>query len=96
MKNRLKAWLKAPLFSPAGFLVRATGLALAHAVLSICGLREFTSVLSLTYPEGIPRNLSLLFCLLYMLTYFSFILIVPILGVAAGLLALASRFWKRA
>ncbi len=89
MKDRLKAWLKAPMFSPRGFLVRAAALALVYGLLSLCGLREYMCVLSLTYPEGTPRGLSLFFCLIYLLSYFSFILAVPILVIASGLLALS-------
>ena len=95
MKARLKAWLKAPMFTPAGFLVRAAALALGYALLSLCGLRAYMSVLSLTFPEGTPRGLSLFFCLIYLLSYFSFILGVPILVIASGLLTLAQRFSKR-
>ena len=95
MRARLKAWLKAPMFSPAGFLVRAAALALVYGVLSLCGLRESMCVLSLTFPEGTPRGVSLFFCLIYLLSYFSFILAVPILMIASGLFALARRVPRR-
>lgn len=95
MRARLKAWLKAPAFTPAGFLVRAAVLSGVYGLLSILGLREYTCVLSLTFPGGTPRGLSLFFCLVYLLSYFSFILMVPILGIAAGLLAMALRWVKR-
>jgi len=91
----VKAWLKAPLFSPAGFLVRAGALAVVYALLSIFGLRDFMSVLSLTFPEGVSRHVSLFIGLIYLLSYFSFILGVPILVIAAGLLALARPVIQR-
>ncbi len=91
----MKAWLKAPMFSPAGFLVRAAGIVVIYAVLTICGLREHMSILSLTFPEGVSRNLSLFFGLIYLLSYFSFILLVPILAIASGLFALLLRVLKR-
>lgn len=89
----MKGWLKEPMFSPAGFLVRAAGIAVVYALLSIFGLREHMSVLSLTFPEGVSRNLSLFLGLIYLLSYFSFILLVPILVIASGLLALSRRLF---
>lgn len=92
MKARLAAWLKAPAFSPTGFLVRAAALALLYGLLSLFGLRGYMCVLSLTFPEGTPRGLSLFFCLIYLLSYFSFILLVPILTIGAAIFAAARRF----
>jgi len=87
----LKGWLKAPTFSPAGFVVRAAALALIYGLLSMAGFRDYMSVLSLTFPEGSSRTWASIACLAYLLSYFTWILGVPILLIAAGLMALARR-----
>jgi len=87
----LKGWLKAPTFSPAGFVVRAGVLALIYFILSMAGFRNYMSVLSLTFPEGSSRNWATFACMAYLVSYFTWILGVPILLIAAVLMAL----WKR-
>jgi hypothetical protein len=82
----LKGWLKAPTFSPAGFVVRAAALALIYGVLSTAGLRNYMSVLSLTFPEGSARSWASIACMAYLVSYFTWILGVPILLFAAGLM----------
>jgi hypothetical protein len=82
----MKTWLQAPGFSPKGFVVRAAVLALVYALLSLAGLRDFMSVLSLTYPEGSSREWSVICCMAYLVSYFLWILGVPILLLAAGLM----------
>lgn len=91
----MRKWLKAPMFSPAGFLVRAGVLAVVYAVLTICGVREHMSVLSLTFPDGTPRGLSLFLGVIYFLSYFSFLLLVPILVIASGLFSLFRRLFPQ-
>jgi hypothetical protein len=92
----LKGWLKAPMFSPAGFVVRAVALALLYLMLSLAGFRHYMSVLSLTFPEGSSRDWSLFAGMLYLISHFLWILGVPILLIAAGLMRgvaeLRSRF----
>ncbi len=87
----LKGWLKAPMFSPAGFLVRAAVLALLFLAASLAGLRDTTSALSLTFPEGISRGAAMFWCFVYLISYFLFVLAVPILVLGSGLLWLALR-----
>jgi hypothetical protein len=82
----MKSWLRAPGFSPKGFVVRAAVLALVYGLLSLAGLRDSMSVLSLTYPEGSSRGWSAICCMAYLVSYFLWILGVPILLLAAGLL----------
>ena len=82
----MKTWLQAPTFSPKGFIVRAAVLALVYLLLSLAGLRGYMSVLSLTFPEGSPRGWSVICCMAYLVSYFLWILGVPILLLAAGLM----------
>lgn len=96
MMTRLAAWLKSPVCSPAGFLVRAAGLTVLHALLTLCGLRSYMCVLSLTFPEGTLRSLSFFFCMIYLISYFAFILVVPVLVIAAAIFAAALRFVRSA
>ena len=83
-----RAWLGAPVFSPRAFLVRAFLIAAAYGLSELAGLREYTSFLSGTSanPELSTRTASLL-GVLHLLLYVGFIVVVPILVLAAGLLA---------
>jgi len=84
--------LGAPMFSPLGFVARAALIALAYFTARALGLPAYTSVLSGTSPTGNPTDyLSLAAGCAYVVLHFLFILGVPILLLAAGLLALALR-----
>jgi hypothetical protein len=82
----MKSWLRAPTFSPQGFIVRAAACALLYGLLSLLGAREYTSVLSMTFPEGSSREWAGILCMAYLTSYFLWILGVPILLLAAGLM----------
>ena len=82
----MRSWLRAPTFSPQGFVVRAAACALLYGLLSLIGIREYVSVLSMTYPEGSSQAWSGLLCMAYLASYFLWILGVPILLLAAGLM----------
>ena len=88
----MKSWLKAPTFSPKGFVVRAAALALIYLLLSLAGFRHYMSVLSLTFPEGSSRGWSVVACMAYLVSYFLWILGVPVLLIGAVLMQLAGRF----
>ncbi len=90
--GRWRRAVGAKVFSPAGFLVRALLIAVAFAVCHFVGLREHTSFLSGTTASvsgGMDR--SLLLGTLYIAVYLAFVLLCPILLIAAALLAL----WQR-
>jgi hypothetical protein len=91
-RTTVLGWLKAPTFSPAGFVVRAAGLAILYILLSLAGFRDFMSVLSLTFPEGSSRGWATFGCMAYLVSYFLWILAVPILLIAAGLMKLEQVF----
>lgn len=88
-------WLKAPTFSPAGFVVRAAGLARIYLLLSAAGFRDYMSVLSLTFPEGSSRAWATIACMTYLVSYFLWILAVPILLIAAALMKIEGFFSAR-
>lgn len=90
MKEGTRRWwhaLRAPMLTPAGLALRAVWLLVFFAVAHRAGLREYTGVISLTWPEGASRDLACLYAATYCLLYFSAVLLAPILLLAAGILA---------
>ncbi len=80
---------RAPLFSPTGLLVRAVLLTVVYLVLHLAGWREYTSILCGTAPTGnLGDRQAQLYGLIYVLCHFAVVVSVPILVIAAGLLAL--------
>lgn len=82
----MRSWLRAPTLTPKGLVVRAAGCALFYGALTLAGARPFMSVLSLTFPEGSSRGWAAIVCMAYLVAHFLWILGVPILLLAAGLL----------
>jgi hypothetical protein len=78
------------LATPAGLLTRAVFLAALFGVAHLCGLRDYTSVFSLTSPAGGPGGaLALALGSTYAILYLLFVLVAPIL-VLGGLLLLGA------
>lgn len=92
--------IRAPLFSPRGFLVRAGIISIAYLFCNALGLRAYTSILSGTSPTGGAIDLfDIVLAFTYMLIYFAFVLGVPILILASGFLAAGQSVltrWQRA
>lgn len=77
----------AQIASPRGLVVRAAELAAFFGVCHILGMREYTSVLCGMPPvAGGSRELYAFGGMIYILAYLSFVAVVPILLIAAGLL----------
>lgn len=90
--RKLGAWLRAPFFTPAGFLVRAGALAALYGAATLLGLRDYATILAGSLPyEGASPRLSTVLGLGYVLLYFGWILLVPVFVLAAGFLALWNR-----
>lgn len=86
---------KAKVFSPRGFVARALILSVAFLAAHLAGLREYTSILNGTVgPDAAGREMSAAFGLVYLVLYMAFVVLVPILLLAAGLLALWDRRLK--
>lgn len=68
-----------------GLFICAAALTLVFLVEHIAGFREFTSVLSGTYPAA---GASVLWGLVYAITHMAFFIVTPILLIGAGLLSL--------
>ena len=75
------------MFSSRGFAARAALIALVYGVLHLMGLREYTSILSGTAPTGDPNDyLAMALGVAYVLVHLAFVLIAPVLVLAAGIL----------
>ena len=74
--------------TPKGLLQRAAVIALVYAVLHVAGGRHDAAFLS-----GTPVGSLVLGCA-YVVVYFAFVLIAPILVIAAGLLHVSARVAK--
>jgi hypothetical protein len=80
------AWASGGLLSPKSFLEVAALFAGLYLVLSLFGLREHTTFLSGTLPDS-SRLTGVFLGALYVIVYFLFVLISPILVLAAVLCA---------
>ena len=83
-------------FTPAGFLVRAALVAVFFAVCHFAGWREHTTFLSGTPASAdAGLNASAVLGVVYMAGYFGFVLLTPILVIAAGILLVLDRWMER-
>ncbi len=81
--------LTGPRLSPHGLLSCAAVLVLLFAIMHLAGLREYTTIISGTSPTGDLRDQSALSMgVLYIILYMVATMIVPVLAIAAGLLAI--------
>lgn len=76
------------MFSPQGFLLRALLLAIFFGAVHVAGWREHTTFLSgTTASADTSLNTSVILGVIYLAAYFGFVLLTPILILAAGILA---------
>jgi len=86
---------RAPMFSPTGLLTRAVLLTVIYLVLHLAGWRENTSILCGTAPTGnLSDRYAEVYGVIYVLFYFAVMVLVPILVIAAGMLAIVARCSK--
>ena len=93
MRVKIMQLIRAELFSPKGFLIRALLICLAFLVCHLAGLREFTTFLSGTTATS-TFAWSVVLGVTYIFLYLAFTLGVPILIFASGFLALYNRFFR--
>ena len=80
-----RSFWRAPFCSPCGLVLRAGLVALLFVVAHVAGWRENTCILCGTSPTGNPGDLlPILLGVLYVLFYFGFVLVVPILLLGAA------------
>jgi len=77
--------------SPGGFLIYAAVLSIVFGVAHLFGLRENVSFLSGTLTGA--SSMSLFWGVVYAALYFMFVLLVPILILAAGIFYVLQRLW---
>ena len=86
-QNLAALWRAEP-FSPKDFLRRAVALLLIFLAVHLAGLREFTSFLNgTTASVELGRGMSAFLGLVYVFSYLGVVLLVPILLLAAAMLA---------
>jgi len=83
-----RSLFRAPIFSPLGFVRWSIVTSIPFAIAQLAGWRQYTSILSLTIPEGTPGQLAAWYAGFYLIAYVAFTLIAPTLLIAAGIYAL--------
>ena len=91
--NLWKEWFQAPFFSPRGFITRAVLIALFYVICHLLDWREHTTFLSgsTAFPD-MSIKVSGTMGMIYIFAYLGFVLAVPILLLAAAILAFIERF----
>jgi hypothetical protein len=83
--------VKRAVVSPAGLAIAAVIIAVAFGVAHALGLRPYTAVLSGTAPPGASGGAAIALGLAYVALYFAFVIVAPILLIAAGVMRLVTR-----
>lgn len=94
VKKLRKLW-RSEFLSPKDFLVRAAAIGLLFLIAHLAGLREFTSVLNGTVGSvEMGWGKSAFFGAAYILIYLGFVLVVPILVIAAAITAVLQKLFR--
>lgn len=94
--RRLAVFQRAEFLSPRDLLQRALGISGLFLLAHLAGLREFTSVLNGTIGSvAAGWKLSGFLALIYILLYLAFVILVPVLVLAAAILAVGKRFRRK-
>jgi hypothetical protein len=94
--NLLKKLLRIQTFTPVGFLCWAALFLILYGVCECAGWREHTTFLTGTATsETDSLQMSSERGLIYMMFYFGFVLVVPILVLAAGIFRVIARILRR-
>ena len=83
---------KAEFMSPVDLLQRAAAITVLFVIFHLAGFREYTGILNGTIGSmSLGWNLSAFCAVIYIAFYLATVILVPILALAAGILAL----WER-
>ena len=93
--TRKRGLLSAPLFTPHGFVLMALAIGLIFAIAHLSGLRQYTSVISLTHDESISLQRAGIYCGIYLAGYMALALVAPVFLLAAAIFALLLRLCGR-
>jgi hypothetical protein len=92
LRQRMVQNWRSDFFSPRGFLARALVISAFFLAVHLAGLRDYTSVLNGTVGSASAGwKTSAFFGLAYLLAYLAFVLLVPVLILAAGILTVWHR-----
>lgn len=95
-RRRLAAIWRAEFFSPKDLVRRALVITAIYVVAHLAGLREFASILNGTVGSvALGWGLSAFLGLGYIFAYLAFVVLVPMLILAAALLAFWNRVFRR-
>ena len=95
--RRLGIFRRAEFLSPRDLLQRAGAISVLFLVAHLAGLREFTSVLNGTIGSvAVGWNLSAFLAVVYIVLYLAFVVLVPVLVLAAVILAVWRRCVRKA
>ena len=91
--HRVRAFWRADFLSAKDLVRRAAVISVVYLVAQLIGLREFTTVLTGTAGSvQLGWRMSAFLGLLYLCIYLAFVLLVPMLLIAATLLALYRKY----
>jgi hypothetical protein len=91
-KGSFSKWWHAPFLSPKDLARSAILIALLYGILTAAGLREYTSILSGTVGSiELGWQISAFLGFAYLFAYLAFVLVAPVLLIAAVLL----WFWQK-
>jgi uncharacterized membrane protein YeaQ/YmgE (transglycosylase-associated protein family) len=91
--NKPAIFQRADFLSPKDLLQRAAAIGVIFLLLHLAGLREFTSILNGTVGSvALGWKLSAFLAVIYIIAYLAFVVLVPVLILAAIILALWERF----
>ena len=93
--NVRRLW-RAPFFSPKDFVRRAVFISLAFLAVHLAGLKDFTTILNGTMGSvDLGWQLSAVLGVTYIFAWLAFVILVPMLLIAAGLLSLWNQMVQR-
>jgi hypothetical protein len=96
LREAIRRLWRAELFSPAGFVQRALVISALFLLVHLAGLREYTSILNGTVgPDSAGWAGSAFLGMTYIILYLAFVILAPMLILAAGLLAVWQRLIRR-
>jgi hypothetical protein len=90
--SRPKWFRRAEFLSARDLIQHALAVSVIFLIVHLCGLREFTSVLNGTMGSTqVSRGVAAFLGIIYVVVYVGFVVLVPILILAAGLLKIGER-----